>query len=1090
MTDEPRKDPVEISRRQYLSSVGALGAFSFDSTENSLIDTPDKSFTNVQSSRPAASPYPENPFMPGQFATQFLSPTDRMGWKEASVREEYETLLGLHLDLFDSARLATFSDGELMTDRGTSRALSLSFRTGLPTTAGRNTTIATSQTDNVQPIVKDQDWTFPSGENLDSVAGAYAETVHGDDQFIEYTFTTNGIPSVFAPLGLYLMKITATKRFEQGFSGFFIDKLFNFDGLDFSEWATAAFQNHIQSLPQSRQKKLDIENPSTFDIKEYLRLNDLMPGNERDPRSDPIFREYVIHNHLGIQNYLASFRQSLIEKFPKRFEQGSVAIWANQFTGSLSNPHPENVYGSPYWDVINTELFPTVNPAVGHKYKLLEAIGNFEKPVIAKATLTDNLVDEPEFDPTDDYPYLERFQLAESHANGAKLKIPLSPRSASTADESITQWIRDDGTVPATLQRFADFVWTHKRFLTDTTPETSVAVVWPLPDRLYEQLPQWNIGSGSQSGVDTFIGATTLLREAQIPYTVLVFGHSDLWEDAKQLDMLTNYDAVVLPATTCLSDSQFATLETFLNQDGYLISSGPQPDRTDRYVPRTDVHQLFGRQNAVVLQNNPGLQRHREGTASGRFLDALAEAGITSVSTGNDSTLSVNIRKQSEPPRTIIHLLNYDYSKQSDSFDPKRDITIEVPSPIHSIGVARYYSEQETVDIGTDGSGDTVNFTVPKLTDWGFVVLAPTEQDLASTEDPTVAREAVDSLHNDVETASQSQEDWSPAFTIAETRLEEANKALDKDAYTAALATARKGAIAAQKIGGQRPVVGIDLSHGQAASFIRDNPFERLQANIAYPDYRTLESWTNDPLDAVDILIIPPALTFRGESHDFGQKEIDSIKQFVDKGGNLVVLARGGIAPDIAPMLSQFGYSLDGGAIRFPTGSRAGAPTITDHELTQAVPEISADLATTIVDMPSEATPLAAIPKNNEAWFHEEPPLDERSDSEVDVPSDPIYAVSEHGLGTVVVLGNWAYLHSPEGLHHWTPVMHNLFSMLSTIVANPLQAIAGDDNRVDFNDVLQAISAFNSGSTIGGHEIGFKDVLEAIRAFNTGEVIN
>lgn len=202
--------------------------------------------------------------------------------------------------------------------------------------------------------------------------------------------------------------------------------MFNWNGLDFSEWATATFREHIQSLPANRRKDLNIEDPTTFDIKEYLRDNNLTPTDGRDPREDPVFQEYVIHNHLGIQSYLASLRNTVTEEFPDRFEKGDAALWMNQFTGGLGGLQATNVYGSPYFDIINTELFPTVIPASGYKYKILQAVGNFEKPVIAKAVLTSEQVDDPELDPTEEYPNLERFQLAESHANGARLKIPLS----------------------------------------------------------------------------------------------------------------------------------------------------------------------------------------------------------------------------------------------------------------------------------------------------------------------------------------------------------------------------------------------------------------------------------------------------------------------------------------------------------------------------------------------------------------------------------------------------------------------------------------------------------------------------------------
>jgi len=1042
MTEENRSNTYEVGRRDYLLSTAALGTASITQADDLLTTTTttDEFSNRVQSTDPANPPYPDDPFMPGQFAVQYLSPNDRFGWEEASVREEYRTLLGLHLDVFDSAGLAVFSDGDVLPDEDTSRALSLSFRTGLPTTAGKNTTITLQRADELQPILDEQDWKFPNGSSLDSVSGSYAETFSGEKQIINFAFTDNGIPSAFAPLGLHLTKVVAKKRLSQGFSGFFVDKVFNNEGLDFSQWARGAFRDYIQSLPTSRREKLDVEDPSTFDIREYLRKNDLTPASGRDPREDPVFREYVLHNHLGIQNYLVSLRNALTDEFPDRFERGDAALWANQHLIRLYGPGPVEVYGSPYFDIINTEINPTVNPAVDHKYKLLQAVGNFEKPAIAKGTLKadDNPPKGEDYpDSTKEYPNLERFQLAESHANGARLKIPLSTRGAFSADESITKWIRPDGTVPKTLQRVADFVWTQKRFLTDSSPANPVAVIFSLPDRMYRRLPQWDIGNfDSHDGIDAFVGATKLLRESQIPYTVLVFGHPDLWDDTVQLDRLSAHDAVILPDIDCLTDEQYSALEEYLDQGGHLVSSGAPPSRNGRYGQRDDVDQLFNNDNAVVLDNNPALNREQNGDAGSQLQDTLADAGIQSYTDRQDSTLSVNVREQSIPSRTVVHLLNYDYSTETDSFDAKNNIEITLPAPDHAVGVARYYSEQQTIDVGVDSSDQTVTFTIPKLTDWGFVVLARSESELVPREDESAAKETVRTLREEIISARENGYDWSPTFTIAETRLNEATKALDADAYSQALSAAKKGISAAEKLDRQQPVVGIDLSHGQSAGFSRENSFEHLKTNIAYPEYRMIDSWSNDILTELDILIIPPALTYRGERHEFTQTEIDEISRFVENGGSIVILARGGVAPDMASLTSEFGYAFDRRPIKFPSDARPVAPTAGDHELIQAVPEMSVRLGTTIVDMPDDATTLASMPEDNEAWFHEERPIDERNENEEDVPADPIYAISTHGSGTVVVLGSWNYLHVPEGVTHWTPVVHNLFTTLSMRVAN------------------------------------------------------
>lgn len=55
-----------------------------------------------------------------------------------------------------------------------------------------------------------------------------------------------------------------------------------------------------------------------------------------------------------------------------------------------------------------------------------------------------------------------------------------------------------------------------------------------------------------------------------------------------------------------------------------------------------------------------------------------------------------------------------------------------------------------------------------------------------------------------------------------------------------------------------------------------------------------------------------------------------------------------------------------------------------------------------------------------------------------------------------------------------------------------IQAIAGDDNQIGFNEVLEAIQLFNEGEPVPGTDgstLGFQDVLRVIELFNSGETV-
>ncbi|MDZ7850641.1 MAG: hypothetical protein U5K70_07475 [Halodesulfurarchaeum sp.] len=1041
----------KITRRNLLRST--TGAFLFlnsplvsaaSGTSTNRTSKQLKLDENSQITKPSYLPYPSDPFILGQFADQYLSSTDRQGWEPVPINEEIHTLLRLHLDVLDSAPLASFENGELLPNSSASNALDFSLRTDVPATAGRNTTIEMGRVEegSMEPILSEHDWTQPNGEPVTSVSENLAETIAGEDQYMEWTFTTNGIPSAFAPLGLHLMIKSTTERLEQGFAGFFVDMLFLFHGLDFSDWATTAFTKHLSSLPQSRLEELDIKAPSEFKVKEYLKQENLTPESDINPLEDPVFREFIVHNHLGVREFFADYRDAVSGSFPDRSTADEIALWANQFVGSLYNPQAVNVYVSDFLDLINTEHFPTVNEPSDHKYKLLKANGRFSKPVIAKATITKSPGSEeyPGFDPTKSYPMLQRYQVAEAFANGARLKIPLSPRGAHSTNESITQWIQADGNVPSELQEFIDFVWAHKRFLTDEEPNHPVAVIWSLPDRMFRKLPQWDIEprEQSQSGVSSFNGTTTLLREAQIPYTVLTFGHPRLWEDTDLLEGLQEYEVIILPNVRSLSEAQLSALSDYVDQGGHLVANGQTPDRTANFAPLNNLDGLFEKDRAIVLSGDPGSYREEKGQAKGSLYSELEKIDVNPIIPNDNTSLSVNIRQQSENNRTIVHLLNHDYSRQTDSFDPIRDIPVTVPNLGHDVSAVQFFSPQKSKTLDFESGGNNIQFTVPEIVDWGFVVLATSESSIFPTENKNDAQKKVQQAEETLAKATDEGFDWSPESTIAEAELENARIAFDHQAYGQAVEAAEAAHSAAAETTYPRPTIALDLAHSQSSSYdgeLQGEPLEDLKNEFQHLDYRLIDSWSEDELADVDVLIVPPALRYKGESFGFKDSEIDQIVSFVEGGGSLAILARGAVARDIDDLTEQFGYRFDGSSIQFPEGIEEYA-TVTDplHPLTRGVRRFYVDWGTPITQMPDDATVLATVGKETGAWLHDETPHDTRQEGEKLLQKDPIYAVSKQGLGRVAVLGQWAYLYH-EGLHHWKALTGNLVSFLGQSAA-------------------------------------------------------
>lgn len=748
--------------------------------------------------------YPDDPFIQPSFGRFLFRHEDNFGYEAPNRQELLRILLGLHADVLAYDQLTKYRDGELQNQIIWQRQRELAETLDRPATSGWNVNIKSRSADALEryePLIEAFDWSYPDGTTLDSARGILAETFDGDPYEIEFTFDTLGTPSVFAPGGLDLTVRATETQFERGYSGFFVDGVgvFRLQGLDFSRWAQAAFRDHLASLSKSRRAELGVEDPSSFDIRAYLRENGLAPEDDTDPRSDPLFREYLLHHHEGLDAWYDVYRGAVEERFPERMADDAVALYANQFTGNFGHPQAANVYVSDALDVIYTELFPRNDPAVDVNYKTMRSVGNFAKPVVAKGTLT-ALGEERRgaIDPESPNPNLLRFQAAEAYGAGARLQFPLTARAGYGEADSVTNWVGPDGTVPEELQAFADFLWTHERFLTDLEPAGDVAVVWSLSTLVWNHEPTWNIWGNEGACIDSFLGTASLLREAGLTYDVLTFGHPRLWDDAEQLDRLSAYEAVVLPAVECITDEQLSALEAVVESGTPIVSSGSLPNRDAFYTPREDVAEALSGNAVTVLERDPGRRYERDGTEDGTLINRLADSGVTSRRVGSERSIAVNAHTQSDPDRTVLALVNYAYDAETDTFTSKSDVKLRLPAETVADPVVRYYSPQDRTDLTVENGENGFTVTVPEVVEWGLVVVAA-EAAAFVNGDRETARERTDAAREQLESVPISS-DWTDGVVIAEAMIDTAETAIEHEAFATATDAAEEALAATEPL--------------------------------------------------------------------------------------------------------------------------------------------------------------------------------------------------------------------------------------------------------------------------------------------------
>ncbi|GAA0548286.1 hypothetical protein GCM10008994_24000 [Halorubrum ejinorense] len=812
------------SRRGFLtaltSSAGllALSAGSGAASKNprtgaTLRDTSEQAETEIP-------PYPDDPFIQPAFGIQYLLGWENFGWEAASNGDIQETVLGLHPDVLAFDQLLKYEYGRIDDSfRGYRRQFTLAENLNLPATSGMNVHIETDEEkaqSRYGPVAEESGWEFPDGTPVESPLDILGETFDGEPHQTEFEFETLGTPSVFAPGSLELLLNATVTQFESGYSGFFVDGVgvFRLHGLDFSRWARSAFRSHLGSLSGDKLSTFGVDDPQSFDVHEYLRENGLAPEDDADPREDPVFREYLLHQHEGIDGWFEDYRSHIEEEFPERTENGDIALYANQFTGNLRNPQAPNIYVSDSMDMIYTELFPTGDPASDVNYKIMRSVGNFSKPVIAKGTLSARSRSLPEeMDPRAANDTFQRFQLAEAYSTGARFQLPLTNRQGYSEEESVTNWVNGDGVVPEELSSFVDFLWAHKRFLTGLEPAGDVALVWSLPTHVWRQDRSWDFGGDDERGpVDAFTGAANALREAGFTYDVLTFGHPRLWDDADQLSRLSEYDSVVLAGVECLSDEQVAALRTYLDAGGTILCTDAVPDRDSMYRPRSDVKPLFERDGAAVVTGPFDRQRESEDESESPLPGALEERGVEPARRTDDADIAVHAHSQSDPDRTVIPLVNYDYDPESDSVSTKSEVRVRLPETADTEAAVRYYSPGETTDLEVAEREGSRRVTVPKLVEWGIIVAAEAPEDLAPETSEGSALDAIEAARASIKQADERDEVTRADLVVGNSKAQAAETAMSFEAYGQAKAAAAE---AIDAVGGRVDEGGAEAAEAE-----------------------------------------------------------------------------------------------------------------------------------------------------------------------------------------------------------------------------------------------------------------------------------
>lgn len=1029
------------NRRSFLLGTGGL--LTVPLTEVSSIVTDPGQRTQVSSESPLLTmDYSSNihdAYIVASHGIPIFGPDNEFktpGWETFTYKQIQRTLLRLHPDILGYQRTTGFfgppAESGLPPDARNAGLFAREQQ--LPSTIGGAMHFnVESLSDWYDSLSESNRWRYPDGSLVDSPREATFTRVSGDKQVVhDPPFYA---PTIYNPGLLELKSTIAIQALELGFSSFYIDSPTSVAGpvVDVSEWAIDAFQTHLESLDASRLSELGIESPASFDFRTYLESENLQPGEVSTPIEDPVVREYVLFHHRNVKSYYESLRGRIEEAYPNRTDENAIKFYGNQFVGTnFRNSVAASTYLSDPFHVVTIEDNPTVPPDrirdVVYKYGI--AAGRFEKPVFVEGKMQSIADSTYGLDPTQKYPTLMSIQIAEGYAMGAVRELSLTGWGDVPNDEVVNNLVQSDGTIPPEVQTLIDFIKANQRLLDEPVPANDVAVVLSLPTLLWRVLPQWqDWEEQAQTHVDSFLGAAELLRREQIPYDVIILGHEELWTDDEQLERLSSYETVVFPSIECISSQQTAAVQSAIGESTSLVVSGDTPDKTEMFDPQDEfTDSVMGSGAVTQLPEDPARKWKQTESDGDSFIDAIDGSTTRQIELSEDGNIGVNVLQDPDEQFTCIHLMNYEYNSDQDAVQEQSNIDLTVRRIQSGHEVLKWYTPNGVTPLEASSSGSEAEFTVtiPSVKTWGFLVATDTESTITSAVSESEATSKIEQARSAIEDAQSAER--TVDLTRAEIALEGAESLQEHRGY-AQSAELAEAAFDEATTAYERPRVGIDQVHGQPESRLGYGQFSDLRTRFDQYEYVSLDEWTEESLSELDVLIVPPALEFEGASAGYTQADLETVQQFVENGGSLLILARGGIAPGVNTLAKQFGFRFDGSTLASTTNVDVRSIT-TASSLNRMIPFQMVHVGTTLTKVES-GTVLSRIPEESQAYFDTE-----NSDANRDAAGSPMMAAAQFGDGIVAAYGQVYDFQKPILRVNRRDVVRNILNVFTAHASN------------------------------------------------------
>lgn len=236
--------------------------------------------------------------------------------------------------------------------------------------------------------------------------------------------------------------------------------------------------------------------------------------------------------------------------------------------------------------------------------------------------------------------------------------------------------------------RIFHWIKQYSRYYYEVTPCSSVGVYYSKATIDFYDCP------GDWEFYREFLGVSMMLLSLHIPYTVIT-----------TLERVEQYDTVILPDVTCLSDSEKDMLNTFLENGGYIVATG-NLGYYDEFGCKRDSPVIFGTSQFFSTPTLLGNEYLKEVNLSfwpesaqpqsilEEFFTLVTQAPVPQIDVPDNMVVLPFIVDDT----LVLRVLNLEGISPGDAVPDPQTMTLTSPRPILNAVVIPFLSHPEVVN--------------------------------------------------------------------------------------------------------------------------------------------------------------------------------------------------------------------------------------------------------------------------------------------------------------------------------------------------------------------------------------------------------